>query len=252
MLRSQVLDFSSQGCKEGRDGGGSHVPPQRHRGRPSHRQRGLHRRAAEAGWRPLSIGDWRPSTIASPGPTEAAPRAAPARTVCLDRMGPSAPPHRVSGGRGGAARHHLAAEPGLGKSPSGPIYSFPKFNAGLVYFSLRGPRETGARSYRVKLYPSDWSGGQRVATTRSSSRPGPWVACPWRGPRWWQGWAAAASRWSWWTQVRDPNVRVSGKPEQEEHRALDYTGRCCRRHSIQWFLSSRPSKSVSFVAANIK
>jgi hypothetical protein len=77
-------------------------------------------------------------------------------------MGPSAPPHRVSGGRGGAARHHLAAEPGLGKSPSGPIYSFPKFNAGLVYFSLRGPRETGARSYRVKLYPSDWSGGQRA------------------------------------------------------------------------------------------
>ena len=128
----EVLDFS---IKEGRDCGGSHEPPQRQRGRPSHRHRGLHRRAAEAGWRPLSIGDWRQSTKASPGPTEAAPRAAPARTGYPDRMGPSspkhvvlvlhqfinslhkgtepapAPPHRDPGGGGGAASHHLAAEP---------------------------------------------------------------------------------------------------------------------------------------------
>ena len=44
------------------------------------------------------------------------------------------------------------------KSPSGQIFSFPKFDAGLVYFSLRGPRETGVWSYRVKLYPSDQAG----------------------------------------------------------------------------------------------
>ena len=39
------------------------------------------------------------------------------------------------------------------KSPSGQIFSFPKFDAGLVYFSLRGPRETGVWSYKVRLYP---------------------------------------------------------------------------------------------------
>ena len=38
------------------------------------------------------------------------------------------------------------------KSPSGQIFSFPKFDAGLVYFSLRGPRETGVWSYKIKLY----------------------------------------------------------------------------------------------------
>ena len=38
------------------------------------------------------------------------------------------------------------------KSPSGQVFSFPKFDAGLVYFSLRGPRETGVWSYRIKLY----------------------------------------------------------------------------------------------------
>ena len=40
------------------------------------------------------------------------------------------------------------------KSPSGQVFSFPKFDAGLVYFSLRGPRETGVWSYKVRLYPS--------------------------------------------------------------------------------------------------
>lgn len=40
------------------------------------------------------------------------------------------------------------------KSPSGQIFSFPKFDAGLVYFSLRGPRETGVWSYRIKFYAS--------------------------------------------------------------------------------------------------
>jgi len=38
------------------------------------------------------------------------------------------------------------------KSPSGQVFAFPKFDAGLVYFSLRGPRETGVWSYRIKLY----------------------------------------------------------------------------------------------------
>ena len=38
------------------------------------------------------------------------------------------------------------------KSPSGQVFSFPKFDAGLVYFSLRGPRETGVWSYTIKLY----------------------------------------------------------------------------------------------------
>ena len=38
-------------------------------------------------------------------------------------------------------------------SPSGQVFSFPKFDAGLVYFSLRGPRETGVWSYKIKLYP---------------------------------------------------------------------------------------------------
>ena len=38
------------------------------------------------------------------------------------------------------------------RSPSGQVFSFPKFDAGLVYFSLRGPRETGVWSYRIKLY----------------------------------------------------------------------------------------------------
>jgi hypothetical protein len=38
------------------------------------------------------------------------------------------------------------------QSPSGQIFSFPKYDAGLVYFSLRGPRETGVWSYRIRLY----------------------------------------------------------------------------------------------------
>ena len=38
------------------------------------------------------------------------------------------------------------------KSPSGQVFSFPKFDAGLVYFTLRGPRETGVWSYKIKLY----------------------------------------------------------------------------------------------------
>ena len=38
-------------------------------------------------------------------------------------------------------------------SPSGQVFSFPKFDAGLVYFSLRGPRETGVWSYKINLYP---------------------------------------------------------------------------------------------------
>ena len=45
------------------------------------------------------------------------------------------------------------------KSPSGQIFSFPKFDAGLVYFSLRGPRETGVWSYKVKLYPGHHQAG---------------------------------------------------------------------------------------------
>ena len=40
------------------------------------------------------------------------------------------------------------------KSPSGQIFSFPKFDAGLVYFSLRGPRETGVWSYKIRFYGS--------------------------------------------------------------------------------------------------
>ena len=41
------------------------------------------------------------------------------------------------------------------KSPSGQIFSFPKFDAGLVYFSLRGPRETGVWSYRIQFYSQE-------------------------------------------------------------------------------------------------
>ncbi len=38
------------------------------------------------------------------------------------------------------------------QSPSGQIFAFPKFDAGLIYFSLRGPRETGVWTYRIRLY----------------------------------------------------------------------------------------------------
>jgi len=38
------------------------------------------------------------------------------------------------------------------RSPSGQLFSFPKYDAGLVYFSLRGPRETGVWSYTVRFY----------------------------------------------------------------------------------------------------
>jgi hypothetical protein len=44
------------------------------------------------------------------------------------------------------------------QSPSGQIFAFPKFDAGLIYFSLRGPRETGVWSYRIRLYPGGVSG----------------------------------------------------------------------------------------------
>ena len=69
------------------------------------------------------------------------------------------------------------------KSPSGQIFSFPKFDAGLVYFSLRGPRETGVWSYRVRFYSSApssrrmllecWAaGGANQISLRSWSRVG--------------------------------------------------------------------------------
>ena len=48
------------------------------------------------------------------------------------------------------------------KSPSGQVFSFPKFDAGLVYFSLRGPRETGVWSYKIKLYPGHSSASSLV------------------------------------------------------------------------------------------
>ena len=49
------------------------------------------------------------------------------------------------------------------RSPSGQVFAFPKFDAGLVYFSLRGPRETGVWSYRVKLYSGRQAGaGQQL------------------------------------------------------------------------------------------
>ena len=48
------------------------------------------------------------------------------------------------------------------QSPSGQIFAFPKFDAGLIYFALRGPRETGGWSYRIRLY-----GGGGVAGGKS-------------------------------------------------------------------------------------
>ena len=121
-----------------------------------------------------------------------------------------APPHRDPGGGGGAASHHLAAE--SEQVPQRRSYASPSLTrASSVYFSMRGPRETGAQTYRVK---------QRAAMTRSSSRPGPWLRIPTvrSSGRWWcwcgrvecpclgRGWEAAARRRSWWTQVRDPDV----------------------------------------------
>ena len=40
------------------------------------------------------------------------------------------------------------------RSPSGQVFCFPKYDAGLVYFSLLGPRETGVWTYRIKFYAS--------------------------------------------------------------------------------------------------
>lgn len=89
----------------------------------------------------------------------------------------------------GAVQLATTSQLSLSKSPSGPILCFPKFDEGLVRLLLN------ARP-----------AGDRRPTVRSSS--GRWwcwhgrVVCPCLG----RGWEAAARRWSWWTQVRDPDV----------------------------------------------
>ena len=73
------------------------------------------------------------------------------------------------------------------KSPSGQIFSFPKFDAGLVYFSLRGPRETGVWRYRVSFYGSAPADGRMILECWGSGGSGnlnlrPWTKVDPEGP----------------------------------------------------------------------
>ena len=73
------------------------------------------------------------------------------------------------------------------KSPSGQIFSFPKFDAGLVYFSLRGPRETGVWSFKVSFYGSAPANGRMILECWGSGGSGnlnlrPWTRIDPEGP----------------------------------------------------------------------
>ena len=69
------------------------------------------------------------------------------------------------------------------RSPSGQVFSFPKFDAGLVYFSLRGPRETGVWSYKVRFYSAPKPNASFLLECWASGSPGhlrlsAWVSAP--------------------------------------------------------------------------
>ena len=128
----------------------------------------------------------------------------------------------------GAGQLATTSQLSLSKSPSGPILCFPKFDEGLVRLLLNA-RPAGDRrpdlsrqaegghdtvqleAWTLAPYPDSSQQRAVVVLVRQGGVPVPCLG---------RGWEAAARRWSWWTQVRDPDVitPMFQEAEYEENR----------------------------------